>query len=205
MSEQSTIPSTSPSEATLWFLIRAVDEQETGLVDIITSFVYGPQFTLSGFTQTHDSEHDRHGYLESSKTTLCLFFSLGSHICSFTVISCYKSYEWDGSSDGGHEVTEYSLEFGKKHPDDLVKPSGEQPLQLYAPEQVCSYFTYGQTSFDLTDGLKVIGEDGIPYYIVKIDRYCEMFTHCILEMKDSIELDPCHYERKVDTYSQGPL
>jgi hypothetical protein len=204
MSEQPTSPPLL-LVATLWHLIRAVDDKEPGLVEIIKSFVYGDQFTLSGFTQTHDTEHDGYGYFESSKITLCLFFSLGSHICSFTVISCYKSYEWDGRSDGGHEVTEYSLEFETELPDDLVKPSGEQPVRLYAPKEVDRYFTYGQKSFDLTDGLKVIGEDGIPYYLVKIDDYGEMFSHCILLLQGSIELDPCYYESRVDTYSLQPL
>ena len=85
-----------------------------------------------------------------------------------------------------------------------MKPLIEQPIQLYAPEELKSHITLGYISFDLYDGLYVKIKGQEPHRIVKCNDG-ETYIHCIGELEGGICRDPWYPMAQEDTYVPGPL
>ena len=77
------------SVATLWHLIRALYEQEPGLVEIIYEYVKVYFFCLINQQQEHIEYFDRYGIPTHSETNLILWFAdgFGTKIVFYSYIS----------------------------------------------------------------------------------------------------------------------
>ena len=184
------------SVATLGHLIRAIYEQEPGLVEIIYEYVKVYFFCLINQQQEHIEYFDRYGIPTHSKTILKLWFADGFGTKSvFTAISRFNVITKDekGVYSGKRYIKEFSLEFREKEEEEEIIEDGSRDYEiyLYAPDATKAYFDYEEYKFNLRDILQVWVKDS-PEPNILVEKYSDgTYKHGLSDLE--LDIDNFHF------------
>ena len=195
MSSVKTLEPEDPLVATLEHLIRALYEQEPGLVEFIYEYVKVYFFCLINQQQEHIEYFDLCGIPTHSKTILKLWFADGFGTKSvFTAISFNViTKDEKGVCSGKRYIKEFSLEFREKEEEEEIIEDGSRDYEiyLYAPYATKAYFDYEEYKFNLRDILQVWVKDSLePIILVEIFNE-ESYLHGLSDLE--LDIDIFHF------------